>query len=208
MKLKEIRTKELEIENEKALLLEKSRKAEEGFFMMQEIKARNLRLEEAEKNFLKREEILQGNEERLAMKMEDIAGYEFKLFDFQKNLENKQEKVYQIAKEIEEKKDDIEKTAKLFEQINNQLQKQLKFNSMQAEVNQNTQEFLKNEENRLKNLEKSVKQRQKFENHKIKEFSKIYDNNFSKETKFGFSDSFEEDSSEDNLSRIDVRTPE
>jgi hypothetical protein len=79
---------------------------------------------------------------------------------------------------------------------------------MQAEVNQNTQEFLKNEENRLKNLEKSVKQRQKFENHKIKEFSKIYDNNFSKETKFGFSDSFEEDSSEDNLSRIDVRTPE
>ncbi|OMJ87294.1 hypothetical protein SteCoe_10978 [Stentor coeruleus] len=160
LKLKEIKNKENELENERKGYIDqidKAKKIEEVFFRLQDdIKQRNMRMDEFEANYDKREQILLENEEKLTMKIEDIAGYERRIIDFEQKLIEKERNLEDIAEIIERKQEDIMKTANMFEKINDQLKSEDKYVKMQNEVNEKNHERLKKEETRLKIWEKHL----------------------------------------------------
>jgi hypothetical protein len=211
LKLKEIKIKENLLEAEKKSYedqIAKSKQIEEAFFKLQaEIKSRSLRLEEAEINFSKREDILQTNEERLAMKMEDIACYEYKVMSYEKDLMYKELELEKIAELIEEKKKDIDKTADMFEKINAKLQLDCEYVDIHTEINKSKQESLKQQALRLKMCEKRLKNHLAYT--QTIEINKYFESsNFSSEEIYEQSGYLKEDSEEFKITEFDVRTPE
>ena len=160
LKINETKNKEVEMElfkiqqNEQ---LEKSKRIEEAYCKMQsEFAMKNLKLEEAELKNSKREENLWRNEERLAMKIEDIAAHEYNILSYEKILMKKAAELECVNKKIEEKNNDINKTAEMFEKINDQLKLESKRVNIQTELNNSERERLKAEEQRLKQLSKKL----------------------------------------------------
>ena len=160
MKLKDVKNKEAEVDVEKrncSEQMERSKKIEEAFYKLQgELKEKGRRLMETEDILEKREENLDCNEERLNMKMEDIACYEFRIVEYEAVLMERDEELERTSRIIQEKKEDIDKTTEMFEKIHEQLQLESKRATIQAGINNSRQIFLKKDEAKLRIFERNL----------------------------------------------------